>query len=42
MATSDGGRSGASRHCRKALYETPNVPTLPVEPGSFAAHSTVS
>ena len=41
MATNDGGRSGASRHCKKELYEIPSVPTLPVEPGSLAAHSTV-
>ena len=37
-----GGRVWASSHWIQPQYDPPNVPTLPVDHGSPAAHSTVS
>ena len=42
IATREGGRRAANRHCRNAGYDTPKVPTLPLDSGRRAAHSTVS
>ena len=42
MLFSEGGRMTAACHWVLPKYERPYMPTDPLEPGSFAAHSTVS
>ena len=37
-----GPTDGAAQNCTNPAYETPNIPTLPVDQGWAAAHSTVS
>jgi hypothetical protein len=42
MLRSAGGCITAARHCVSEWYDRPNMPTVPFEPGSPAAHATVS
>jgi hypothetical protein len=42
MLLSDGGRMTAACHWVIPKYDAPYIPTSPFDPGSVAAHSTVS
>jgi hypothetical protein len=42
IAARCGGRRMAACHCVSPTYDAPNIPTLPVDHGWAAAHSTAS